>query len=195
MFAAGFVAHAGLKNCNLSRRLGFTLVKSVKGGRAQQVALDNEMKFNLNREKAMKKKTIIRSIVAAVLISSSAAFLTARAAAPECPFGHEPGYGRSLTPEQKEAHRALAQQVMSELRQKQADGTLTDQEKAWLQRAEKRGGTCLTGTPRGGGAGKGQGLNNGRGQGKRQGLRDGTGPHAVDGICPNGKTSRRGARR
>jgi hypothetical protein len=145
----------------------------------------------------MKNKIIIRSIVAAVLLSGSAAILTAQENnTPACPFGHEPGYGRSLTPEQRAAHRAVAQQLISELRQKQADGTLTAEEQAWLERIERRGGMALTGTPRGGGAGKAQGLRQGqgqgKGQGKGQGLRDGTGPHHVDGACPNGNVQRRG---
>jgi hypothetical protein len=140
----------------------------------------------------MKKKTIIRSIVAAALLCGSAAMLTAQeSGTPACPFGHERGYGRSLTHEQRAAHRAVAQQFMSELRQKQPDGTLTAEEQTWLQRAEQRGGMALTGTPRGGGAGKGQGFGLGKGQGKRQGLRDGTGPHRVDGVCPNGNVQRR----
>jgi hypothetical protein len=148
----------------------------------------------------MKSANMIRSIVAAVLLSGSAAILTAQENnAPACPFGHEPGYGRSLTPEQRAVHRAVAQQLMSELRQKQADGTLTAGEQAWLEQVERRGGMALTGTPRGGGAGKGQGLRQGqgqgKGQGKRQGLRDGTGPHHVDGVCPNGNVQRRERRR
>jgi hypothetical protein len=172
--------------------------------RAQQVAPENETQIKINRVEPMKNKTIIRSIVAAVLLSGSAAIVTAQAAAPSCPFGHEPGYGRMLTPEQREAHRVVAQQLMAELRQKQADGSLTAQEQEWLARAEQRGGMCLTGTPRGPGHGKGQGLGQGKGQGngkgrcqgagqgKRQGLRDGTGPRSTDGTCPNGNAPRRG---
>jgi hypothetical protein len=165
--------------------------------RAQQVAPGNETEINIKRDKVMKKRTILRSIVAAVLLGGSTVILTAQeSATPACPFGHERGYGRSLTPEQRAAHCAVAQQFISELRQKQADGTLTAEEQAWLQRAEQRGGMALTGKPRGGGAGKGQGLGQGKGegkgQGKRQGLRDGTGPHHVDGVCPNGNVQRRG---
>ncbi len=135
--------------------------------------------------------TILKGIVIAALLSGSTAMLTAQEnKTPACPFGHEPGYGRSLTPEQKAAHRVVAQQFMSELRQKQADGTLTAEEQAWLRRAEQRGGMALNGTPRGGGAGKGQGLRQGqgqgKGQGKRQGPRDGTGPRCPDGGCANG---------
>jgi hypothetical protein len=84
---------------------------------------------------------------------------------------------------------------MSELRQKQADGTLTAREQASLERIERRGGMAPAGTPRGGGSGNGQGLRQGqgqgRGQGKRQGFRDATGPHHVDGVCPNGNLQRR----
>jgi hypothetical protein len=148
----------------------------------------------------MKMTTILKVIVIAALLSGSSAILTAQDNnTPACPFGHEPGYGRSLTPEQKAAHRAVAQQFMSELRQKQADGTLTAEERAWLQHAEQRGGMALTGTPRGGGAGKGQGLRQGQGQGKgpgkRHGLRDGTGPRCPNGGCPNGNGPRNGAGR
>jgi hypothetical protein len=153
----------------------------------------------------MKTTTILKSIVVAALLSGSATIATAQeSAAPSCPFGHEPGYGRSLTPEQREAHRVIAQQLIAELREKEAAGMLTAQEQAWLARVEQRGGMCLTGTPRGPGHGKGQGLGQGQGQGKgkgrcqgagqgkRQGLRDGTGPRSVDGTCPNGSAPRRG---
>ncbi len=148
----------------------------------------------------MKHTNIIKSIVAAALLSGSTAILTAQESpTPACPFGHQPGYGRSLTPEQKEAHRAVAQQFISELRQKQADGTLTTEEQAWLRRVEQRGGMALTGTPRSGGAGKGHGLRQGqgqgKGQGKRQGPRDGTGPRCPDGGCPNGIGPRHGGGR
>jgi hypothetical protein len=112
------------------------------------------------------------------------------------------GRAQQVAPENEtkdKINRVVAQQFISELRQKQADGTLTAEEQAWLERIERRGGMALTGTPRGGGAGKGHGLRQGQGQGKgrgkRQGLRDGTGPHHVDGVCPNGNGPRHGAGR
>jgi len=142
----------------------------------------------------MKMTHLTRSIVAAVLLSGSATVLLAQNAAnPACPFGHEPGYGRSLTPEQRAAHHAVVQQYLTELRQKQANGTLSAEEQAWLKQAEERGGRCITGTPRGPGAGKGlragQGAGKGPGPGQgagqrhRRGLRDGTGPRHGDGTC------------
>lgn len=133
----------------------------------------------------MKMTTIIKSIVAAVLLSGSATVLLAQdAAAPTCPLGHEPGYGRSLTPEQRAVQRAVVQQMIAELRAKVDAGTITVEEKAWLESVEKRGGMCINGTPRGPHAGKGQA--NGRGFGQRQGLRDGTGPRNGAGVCPAG---------
>ena len=54
----------------------------------------------------MKKTTLIQSIVAAVFLSGSAVLLTAQDTTPACPLGFEPGYGRSLTPGQRVAHRA-----------------------------------------------------------------------------------------
>jgi hypothetical protein len=169
----------------------------------------------------MKTTNLIASIAAAAILCGSATILTAQDATAACPFGHEPGYGRSLTPEQQSAHRAAVRQLMAELRQKQADGTVTAEEQTWLQQAMQRGGMCITGTPRGPGTGKGQGLRNGQGQGQgkgqglrngqglgrgqglnngqgrgmRQGPRDGTGPRSVDGTCPDGNSPRGGGRR
>jgi hypothetical protein len=140
----------------------------------------------------MKTMMIIKSIVAAVLLSSSATMLMAQTATPACPLGHEPGYGRSLTATQKAEQCAAVQQLVAELRQKQAKGTLTAEEQAWLKQVEQRGGQCVTGTPRGPGAGKGQGACSGTGQGKGQGLRDGTGPCSAGGTCPIGNSPQRG---
>jgi Spy/CpxP family protein refolding chaperone len=85
----------------------------------------------------MKMTHITRSIVAAVLLSGSATVLLAQNAANSpCPFGHEPGYGRTLTPEQRAAHQAVVQQYLTELRQKQANGTMTAEEQAWLKQAQ-----------------------------------------------------------
>jgi hypothetical protein len=54
--------------------------------------------------------------VAEMLLSGSATVLLAQnAATPTCPFGHEPGYGRSLTPEQRAEHRAGVQLLVTEL--------------------------------------------------------------------------------
>jgi hypothetical protein len=122
--------------------------------------------------------------VAAVLLSGAATILTAQTATATCPLGHQPGYGRTLTAEQKAAQCTEVQKLVAELRQKQAQGTLTTEEQAWLKQVEQRGGRCLTGTPRGPGGGKGQGAGLGAGQGRRQGLRDGTGPRSANGTCP-----------
>ena len=148
----------------------------------------------------MKITHIMKAIVAALLLSGSATVLLAQdAASSPCPFGHEPGYGRSLTPEQRAAHQAVVQQYLAALRQKQANGTMTAEEQAWLQQAQERGGRCITGTPRGPGAGKGlragQGAGKGPGPGQgagqrhRRGLRDGTGPRQGDGTCPLGQSA------
>ena len=147
----------------------------------------------------MKITSIATTIVAAVLLSGWASVLMAQNTPnPACPLGHEPGYGRTLTPEQQAAQQAVVQQMVAELRQKQANKTITAEEQAWLQQVEQRGGMCLTGTPRGPGAGrgmgacrgmgagKGPGAGNGQGQGNRRGLRDGTGPRSADGTCPLG---------
>jgi hypothetical protein len=142
----------------------------------------------------MKMTHITRSIVAAVLLSGSATGLLAQNTANSpCPFGHEPGYGRNLTPEQRAEHRAAVQQYVAELHPKQANGTMTAEEQAWLKQAQERGGRCITGTPRGPGAGKGlragqgagkgPGAGQGAGKGHRRGLRDGTGPRNGDGTC------------
>lgn len=132
----------------------------------------------------MKTSTILKSILAAILLSGSATLLMGQTTPAACPLGHPPGYGRTLTAEQKSAQCASVQKLVAELRQKQANGTLTAEEQAWLKQVEQRGGRCLTGTPRGPGGGKGQGAGLGAGQGKRQGLRNGTGPRGVNGTCP-----------
>jgi len=148
----------------------------------------------------MKMTHLTRSIVAAVLLSGSATVLLAQnATSSPCPFGHEPGYGRNLTPEQRAAHQAVVQQYVAELRQKQANGTMTTEEQAWLKQAEERGGRCINGTPRGPGAskglrvgqgaGKGPGNGQGAGKGHRRGLRDGSGPRSADGTCPLGQSA------
>jgi hypothetical protein len=142
----------------------------------------------------MKTMTIIKSILAAVLLSSSMAILMAQAATPACPLGHEPGYGRTLTPAQKAEQCAAVQQLVAELRQKQAQGTLTAEEQAWLKQVEQRCGQCVNGKGWGSGAAKGQGACGGKGQGKGQGLCDGTGPRGGSGNCPLGNTPQGGKR-
>ncbi|HNQ87127.1 MAG TPA: hypothetical protein PKM73_00680 [Verrucomicrobiota bacterium] len=163
----------------------------------------------------MKTLKLTPSILAAVLLAGSIVSALAQSAPParECPFGHPPGYGRNLTPEQRAEQRAAMQQTIDTLRQKLANGTLSPEEEAWLKNAQQRGGPCINGVPRGRGAGKGPGAANGNGQGRRfrqglgdgtgpgprpdaapgrgygrgfrQGPRDGTGPRALDGACPN----------
>ncbi len=167
---------------------------SVVSGTAQQVAPDQKTKTKQTDERTvMKTKTIIKSIAAALLLSGSATVLLAQnAATPTCPFGHEPGYGRSLTPDQRAEHRNAVQQLVAELRAKRDAGTITAEEAAWLEQVERRGGMCINGAPRGPRAGKGQGVGNGAGQCKRQGLRDGTGPRSADGTCPKGNTPAKG---
>lgn len=142
----------------------------------------------------MKTNLIVKSILAAVLLSGSSTVLVAQNAPTACPLGHERGYGRSLTPEQRAEHRAAVQQMVAELRQKQAQGALTEEEQAWLQQIEQRCGPGITGTGRGGGRGNGPGAGNGGGQRKRQGLRDGTGPRHADGTCPKGNVPQRRGR-
>lgn len=143
----------------------------------------------------MKITTITKSMLAAVLLMGSATILmaqtaTAQTAKPTCPLGYEPGYGRSLSAEQRAQHRAAVQQLVAELRQKRTNGTITTEEQTWLQQVEQRGGMCINGTPRGCGAGRGPGAGNcartrqGQGQGQGRGLRDGTGPRSLDGTCP-----------
>ncbi|MHC1767006.1 MAG: hypothetical protein AB9869_22345 [Verrucomicrobiia bacterium] len=140
--------------------------------------------------------SIIKSIVAALLLSSSATGLLAQdAATPTCPLGHEPGYSQTLTPEQRIAHRAVVQKLVTELRAKREAGTINAEELAWLGQFENRGGRCLNGGPRGPRAGKGQGQGQGAGYGHRRGLRDGNNPRSVDGTCPLGNTpAERGGR-
>ncbi len=139
----------------------------------------------------MKKTIILKSIIAAMLLVSSATVLLAQTTtAPTCPLGHEPGYGRSLTPEQRTAQRAVVQQLVNELRGKRAAGAITAEELAFLDQIEKRGGMCINGVPRGPGAGRGPA--NGSGLGQRRGLRDGTGPRCANGTCAQGNTLAKG---
>jgi hypothetical protein len=134
----------------------------------------------------MKTTLITKSIIAALLLGATSTSLSAQTATATCPLGHEPGYGRSLDAGQKAGLRAEKQQLVAELQQKQAAGTLTAEEQAWLQSAGQRGGSCVAGTPGGRGQGKGPGAGNGQGQRKRQGMRDGSGPRCAEGACPSG---------
>ena len=79
-----------------------------------------------------------------------------------------------LTPEQQAERRQMMQTTLDQLRQKKTAGTITDTEKAWLDRVEQAGGWCVNGVRRGG---CGQGLGGG-------GPRNGTGPRAQMGTCP-----------
>lgn len=131
----------------------------------------------------MKTIPAIHSILLATVLACSAAIgLGQNAAPPACPLGHEPGYGRSLTPEQRMAQRAVVQQLVNELRAKREAGTLTAEEAAWLEAVETRGGPCLNGGQRG--PRPGRGPMSGAGAGNRRGLRDGTGPRCMGGQCP-----------
>ena len=131
----------------------------------------------------MNKLTVFAA--AALLVAGAATALLAQTpTTPVCPFGHAPGYGRTLTPEQRAAHQAVAQQLVAELKAKREAGKATAEELAWLERVEQRGGMCINGVPRGPGVGKGQGPGQGAGFGHRRGLRDGTGPRCANGGCP-----------
>jgi hypothetical protein len=82
------------------------------------------------------------------------------------------GPGWALTPEQRAERRAMVQATLLDLRDKQAKGAITANEKAWLERMEQAGGWCVNAVPRGSGRGMGFGP------------RDGTGPRAQSGTCP-----------
>jgi hypothetical protein len=136
-----------------------------------------------------------KTLLAAVLLSGAGTVLLAQTSAPTCPFGHEPGYGRTLDATQRTGHRAAMESYVAGLRQKEAQGTLTADEQAWLQQAAQRGNPCVTGTPRGPGAGPGCGPRQGNGQRQRRSLRDGTGPRNAGGPCPNGPAPQTQGRR
>jgi hypothetical protein len=71
----------------------------------------------------MNMKPLTQSLVAALLLGGSSHALPAQDAAPSpCPFGHEPGYGRNLTPERRAEHREMMQPRITELRGKPANG-------------------------------------------------------------------------
>ncbi|MGC8828977.1 MAG: hypothetical protein ACP5K7_05345 [Verrucomicrobiia bacterium] len=81
---------------------------------------------------------------------------------PNCPiyqkFG---GPGWAMTAEQKLQRAQAVQEYIQELKKKQADGTLTPQEKQWLENMQNRNGMCINGVPRGPGGGKGMGAGQG----------------------------------
>lgn len=58
-----------------------------------------------------------------------------------------PGQGRFLTPEQRVARSQQMQTTVQQLLAKQAAGTLTAEEQAWLNQAGQRGGWCVNGLP------------------------------------------------
>jgi hypothetical protein len=129
-----------------------------------------------NERTVMKATTLVISIMAAMLLSGSATVLLAQnAATPTCPLGQEPGYGRTLTPEQRAEHRAAMQQLVSELRAKRDAGTITAEEAAWLAQVEQRGGKCIGGPNQG----RGQGPRDGTGNQYRQGRKAGSPQAAV----------------
>jgi hypothetical protein len=150
-------------------------------------AAQKEKRKTSTKTKVMKNLT--KAIVAALLLSGSTLILPAQSNTAACPLGNEPGYGRTLTPEQRAEHRAAMQKLVADLQAKAKSGVLTAEEEALLAQIEQRGGMCLTGTPRGCGMGQGRCAGNGAGQGMgmgmRRGLRDGTGPRSLDGTCVN----------
>jgi hypothetical protein len=141
--------------------------ESMKGtvvNRAEQI----ETKPNLKQ--IMKTKFVIQAFIAALLLAGSAGGVFAQDTTPACPFGYPPGTGKTLSTEQRAQHIAALQATVQALQAKQEAGTLSNEEQAWLQQVEQRGGYFRTGIPRGkrGGQEAVQGL--------RQGPRDGAGP-------------------
>lgn len=133
----------------------------------------------------MKTIRVSIPILAAALLGFNTISLRAQDANPSCPLGHEPGYGQTLTPEERAEHRAAMQQYAARLREKKASGSITAEEKGWLERFDARG----KGVGRGQAGGKGRGACSA--QGKQLRLRDGTGPEGACGACPNGNTPQR----
>jgi hypothetical protein len=157
--------------------IAFMFAGSVVSGTAQRVAPNQKTKRKQTNEKTvMKTTTLVTSIMAAMLLSGSATLLLAQTAAtPTCPFGHEPGYGRTLTPEQRAVQRAAMQQLVTELRAKRDAGTATAEELAWLEQVEQRVGKCIGGPNQG----RGQGPRDGTGNQYRQGRKAGSPQAAV----------------
>jgi hypothetical protein len=90
-----------------------------------------------------------------------------------CINGTPARLGQQMTPEQRTACQQQMQKYMTDLRAKKAADTITPDEQAWLDQAEKQGGWCVNGIPCGrgwgaqGGAGFGPGC--GRGWGAQAG--------------------------
>jgi hypothetical protein len=78
--------------------------------------------------------------------------------------------GHEMTPEQRTACQQQMQKYITGLRAKKAAGTITPDEQAWLDQAEKQGGWRINGIQRGRGwgaqAGAGFGPGRGRGWGR-----------------------------
>jgi hypothetical protein len=99
----------------------------------------------------MKTKLMFKAVAAAAMLGGSTVGLLAQDqnTTPVCPFGYPPGTGQTLTPEQRADHIAVLQAKVQELRAKREAGTLTQEERAWLEQVEQRGGYFRTGIPRG----------------------------------------------
>lgn len=60
----------------------------------------------------MKQPSITTFCLAALLLGTPALTLAAQDTTdPQCPWGHAPGYGQTLTPEERTAHRAAQQEL------------------------------------------------------------------------------------
>ncbi|MGC8742712.1 MAG: hypothetical protein ACP5T0_02390 [Verrucomicrobiia bacterium] len=126
-------------------------------------------------------KTLIRTMLLGVAIATiTATGLTAAERQnrgqgagqgnPNCPIYQKfggPGY--AMTPEQKLQRAQAVQEYIKELKKKQADGSITPQEKQWLDNMQNRNGMCINGVPRGPGGGKGMGMGVGAGNGGGRG--------------------------
>ena len=149
----------------------------------------------------MTKKLLV---IIGLAFTASAVTVTAQNAAPigGCGAGRKAGQkaldcpiaqgvpGWSLTAEQRAERQQLCQAAKAALQTKQANGTLTADEAAVLQKLEQcGGGGCVPGAGQNGmrrGPGIGKGMGQGMGQGAcgGQGRQDRTGPRNADGICP-----------
>jgi hypothetical protein len=117
-------------------RLGSDLVERRNRLRRAKTKQQNKRQ---NKGTDMKTTTLIHTLTAALLLSgSTVAVLAQDTATPTCPLGYEPGYGRTLTPEQRAEHQAAVQQLVTELRAKRDAGTITAEELAWLEQYEQR---------------------------------------------------------
>lgn len=112
-------------------------------------------------------------ILLALVLNSLAFRGTAQSAPPQATSPTlQPGPAWTLTPEQLAERQKQMQVTLAQLRMKRDNGTITMNEKAWLERVEQAGGWCVNGIPRGPGGGTGLGRGNG------------TGPRAQLGLCP-----------